>query len=119
MGSSTTTTNNGVTTNEVHTANNNQNLSNDHTINETTNIRNWDIVHGNDIKGGLTEIDGLYNTGTQVFKLQQLNLSQPRVIASHVITDPIIGSYTKLVVEEEKKLIEKKELDKIFGFGPL
>ena len=90
MGSSTTTTNNGVTTNEVHTANNNQNLSNTHTIEETTNIRNWDIVHGNDIKGGLTEIDGLYNTGTQVFKLQQLNFSQPRILAYQFTRDPTI-----------------------------
>ena len=72
MGGSNTGRTNQVNTKEVHTAINNQDLSSDKKINDTTNIRNYDIVHGNDIGGGMNTINGLTNTGTQVFKLQEL-----------------------------------------------
>ena len=72
MGGSGTNKTNQVNTNEVHTAINNQDLSSTKVVNDTTNIKNYDIVHGNDIGGGITTINGLTNTGLQVFKLQEL-----------------------------------------------
>ena len=53
---------------------NNQNLSADKKINDVQNIRNYDIVHGSDIKGGSNVFNGVLNTstGVQVFKLQEL-----------------------------------------------
>ena len=75
MGGSNTNKVNQVNKTEVHTAINNQDLSSDKRINNTTNIRNYDIVHGNDIGGGVTTINGLTNTGTQVFKLQELRFA--------------------------------------------
>ena len=77
-------------TDETHTAVNNQDLSSNTTVNDTKNIRNYDIVHGNDIGGGYNTFNGLTNTGTQVFKLQELNLSQPRLVAYQFTRDPTI-----------------------------
>ncbi len=74
MGGSHTGKTNQVNTNEVHTAVNNQNLSKDIKINDVTNIRNHDIVHGSDIKGGQNTFNAVLNTSTgkQIFKLQEL-----------------------------------------------
>ena len=66
MGGSKTNKTNQVNTNEVHTAVNNQNLSSDKRINDTTNIRNHDIVHGNDIGGGMNTFNGLTNSATGI-----------------------------------------------------
>ena len=67
-----------VNTTEIHSAINNQDLSKDIKINDTTNIRNHDIVHGNDIKGGANTFNAVLNTSTgqQIFKLMELRLTK-------------------------------------------
>ena len=74
MGGSNTGKTNQVNTTEIHTAVNNQDLSKDIKINDVTNIRNHDIVHGNDIGGGENTFNAILNTSTgqQIFKLQEL-----------------------------------------------
>ena len=75
MGGSNTGRTNQVNTTEIHSAVNNQDLSKDIKINDTKNIRNYDIVHGNDIKGGHNTFNAVLNTSTgkQIFKLQELD----------------------------------------------
>ena len=99
MGGSHTGRTNQVNTKEVHTAINNQDLSSDKKVDDTTNIRNYDIVHGNDIGGGMNTINGLTNTGTQVFKLMELN-NLGRVLAyqGSFTRDPTVISQTRTVI---------------------
>ena len=116
MGGSNTGRTNQVNTKEIHTAINNQDLSSDKKINDTTNIRNYDIVHGNDIKGGMNTFNGLTNTasGTQVFKLMELNdlgrvlysagsfTRDPTIIDRHVTRTPGI-----LTVRRDPTILER------------
>ena len=80
MGGSNTGKTNQVNTTEIHTAVNNQDLSNDIRINNVDNIRNYDIVHGNDIKGGQNTFNAILNTSTgqQIFKLMELKHHESR-----------------------------------------
>ena len=75
MGGSNTGKTNQVNTTEIHSAVNNQDLSKDIKINDVTNIRNYDIVNGNDIGGGQNTFNAILNTSTgkQIFKLQELS----------------------------------------------
>ena len=62
---------------------NNQDLSKDITSRTTQNVRNHDIVHGDDIKGGMNTFNALSNTGKQIFKLQELMYTTGPVITTH------------------------------------
>ena len=85
MGHNASTTNESTVNNQVSTNTSNQNYSKDNTINDESNIRNHDIVHGDDIKGGVNTFNAMTNTqgGVQIFKLQELLYTIGPVITSH------------------------------------
>ena len=105
MGGSNTGRTNQVNTTEIHTAVNNQDLSSDKKINDVTNIRNYDIVHGNDIGGGMNTFNGLTNTasGTQVFKLQELETYEEIMLKAKKLQE--YGLRVKKIKEMRENLV--------------
>ena len=113
MAGSSTGRTNQVNTTEIHQAVNNQDLSKDIKINDIKNIRNHDIVHGNDIGGGHNTFNAVLNTSTgkQIFKLQELldmsafnNMSAMQPLNNYssggYTTGPVITSSSSTVTSD-------------------